>query len=210
MIIESLLVLISVILSVAILTVNERHIMGALQNRTAPNKVGIYGLLQPFADGLKLILKETMIPLESNRIMFLMAPFQGFYLALISWSVIPFSENICLIEIRNGSLLLLIAISELAIYSVLLSGWSSNSKYPFLGGLRSTAQMISYSICLSIIFLSLCLSINSTNLLDYLSISENYHLAASLFPFFILFLVSAIAETNRAPMDLPEAYFRPL
>lgn len=144
-----LLILIYVILSVALMTLAERKIMGAMQRRIGPNQVGYLGLLQPFADGLKLILKETILPWESNRFLFLFAPYLLFFLALLNWLIIPLDSNLVLSELNGAGILILITISEFSIYGVIFSGWSANSKYPFLGSLRSTAQMISYSISLT-------------------------------------------------------------
>ena len=151
--IGSLIILIYVILSVALMTLAERKVMGAMQRRIGPNQVGYLGLLQPFSDGIKLILKETILPLESNKNLFLAAPYLIFFLALLNWLILPLDENLILSELYGGGILIFITISELSIYGILFSGWSANSKYPFLGGLRSTAQMISYSVSLSLIFL---------------------------------------------------------
>ena len=144
--IACLILILGVVLSVALMTLADRKTMGAMQRRIGPNKVGYLGILQPFADGIKLIFKETVLPLNSSIWIFLGAPFIGFYLALLNWLVLPLDQGLALSELIGGGILVLIAISELNIYSVLFSGWSANSKYPFLGSLRSTAQMISYSV----------------------------------------------------------------
>jgi NADH-quinone oxidoreductase subunit H len=183
----------------------ERKIMGAMQRRIGPNKVGFLGLLQPFADGFKLILKEQLVPSAANRFFFFSAPFLFFYLALIQFLILPLDSSTVLAELPGTGLLIIIAISELSIYGVLYSGWSSNSKYPLLGALRSTAQMISYSVCLSLILLTLILSVGDLDLLPILSSQINNPLFFPLLPMTLLFLVCAIAETSRAPMDFQEA-----
>ena len=203
--IGSLIILIYVIISVALMTLAERKIMGAMQRRIGPNQVGYLGLLQPFADGIKLILKETVLPLESNRNIFLFAPYLIFFLALFNWLILPLDSNLILSELNGGGILIFITISELSIYGIIFSGWSANSKYPFLGSLRSTAQMISYSVSLTLLLMSVVFLNGTVNLIDF-------YINQSIIPFFypllpigFLFIISAIAETNRAPFDLPEA-----
>nr|WKF48444.1 NADH dehydrogenase subunit 1 [Synchytrium endobioticum] len=203
--IACLILILGVVLSVALMTLADRKTMGAMQRRIGPNKVGYLGILQPFADGIKLILKETVLPLHSSIWIFLGAPFLGFYLALLNWLVLPLGQGLVISELIGGGILVLIAISELNIYSVLFAGWSANSKYPFLGSLRSTAQLISYSVSLSLIFLSVILTLGTIELLEIMSAQRCFSLAFALFPMVILFMISAIAETNRAPFDLPEA-----
>lgn len=203
--ISIIIVLLSVIIIVAFMTIAERKIMAGMQRRIGPNNVGYLGLLQPFADGLKLILKETVLPLESSHFLFLGAPFISFYLALLNLLVLPFGYGLAISEYLGAGLLIIICISELSIYCVLYSGWSANSKYPFLGGLRSTAQMISYSVSLSLIYLTVIFTFGSLNLLDIIHYSTVFPLFIPLFPLAILFIISAVAETNRAPFDLPEA-----
>ena len=203
--IACLILILGVILTVALMTLADRKTMGSMQRRIGPNKVGYLGILQPFADGIKLIFKETVLPLHSSIWIFLGAPFIGFYLALLNWLVLPLDQGLAISELIGGGILVLIAISELNIYSVLFSGWSANSKYPFLGSLRSTAQMISYSVSLSLIILTVVLSFGTVNLLDILQAQSPIASFFALFPMAILFLISAIAETNRAPFDLPEA-----
>jgi NADH:ubiquinone oxidoreductase subunit H len=200
----SLILLIGVILNVALLTLTERKIMGAMQRRIGPNKVGLMGVLQPFADGIKLVLKEQVIAKGANKFLFLFAPYLFFYLALLQYLILPLGRGISISELLGINILIIITISELAIYGVLYSGWSANSKYPLLGALRSTAQMISYSISLSVLFLCAILTLNSINLLDYLEY-QNIQLFIPLLPIAIIFIISAIAETNRSPFDLPEA-----
>lgn len=200
-----LIVLIGVILSVAILTLSERKIMGAIQRRVGPTTVGYGGLLQPIADGQKQVIKETSIPSSSNNVLFLQAPYIGFYQAQLSWLVLPLGQGVALSELLGGGLLILVAISEVSIYGVIFSGWSANSKYPFLGSLRSTAQMISYSISLSLILQTVVLTVGSIELLTIMEAQRSISLFNALFPMAILFMISAVAETNRAPFDLPEA-----
>jgi len=202
---SSLILLIGVILIVALLTLSERKIMGAMQRRVGPNKVGYLGLLQPFSDGLKLVLKEQIIPTNANRLFFIGAPYLFFYLALIQFLILPLDSTTVLADLMGTGLLILVAISELSIYGILYSGWSSNSKYPLIGSLRSTAQMISYSICLSLVLLSVIMTIGSLDLLDILNSQRNVPLILPLLPIGIIFIVSAIAETSRAPMDFQEA-----
>lgn len=201
----SLLILLYVIISVAITTQAERKVMGAGQRRVGPNQVGFEGLLQAVADGVKLIQKETVIPSESNKGIFLLAPYLIFFFAQLNWQVLPIGPNLMITDLKGAGILIFITISELSIYGVIFSGWSANSKYPFLGGLRSTAQMISYSVSLSLVQLCIIFLNGSVNLPD---IYENQSVVKNIFPLLPvcqLFQVSAIAETNRAPFDLPEA-----
>lgn len=192
-----------ILLIVAFFTVFERKLMALAQRRQGPNVVGLFGLLQAFADGFKLFLKEIIIPFSSNYYIFLLGPFLTFFLSLVSWIIIPFNLNN--LFILNYSLLYLYSISSLSIYGIILSGWSSNSKYSLLGALRSTAQMISYELLLGFIFLTLCLIVNSFNILDLILIQNTCFLVFPLFPIFFLFLIVMLAETNRHPFDLPEA-----
>ena len=203
--INSLILQVGVIINVALLTLSERKIMGAMQRRVGPNKVGLMGLLQPFADGIKQILKEQVITQGASRFFFLSAPFQFFYLALLQYLILPLSSTTVVAELMGGGLQIIIAISELSIYGVLYSGWSANSKYPLLGALRSTAQMISYSVSQSLILLTVIITVGSVNLQEILSSQSNMPLAIPLQPVCIMFIISAIAETNRSPFDLPEA-----
>jgi NADH:ubiquinone oxidoreductase subunit H len=203
--ISSLIVLLGMVLSVALTTLAERKVMGACQRRIGPNKVGYVGLLQPFADGIKLILKESVLPLESSNLLFFAMPFFTFYLALLNWLVMPLDFGIAVGELLGGGLLVILAISELGIYGVIFSGWSANSKYPFLGALRSTAQMISYSVGLSLIILTVIFTLGTIDLLEIITAQRSVSVSLALFPMVGLFMISAVAETNRAPMDLPEA-----
>ncbi len=199
------IVLLGVILSVAFITQAERKVMGAMQRRIGPNKVGYLGIFQPFADGIKQILKETILPLASNHWQFQGAPFQTFYLAQLNWQVQPQDYGLAQSEIMGGGIQVIIAISEQGIYGILYSGWASNSKYPFLGSQRSTSQMISYSVSQSLIFQCVIFTQGTVNLLEIISAQRSISVFYALFPIAILFMISAIAEVNRAPMDLPEA-----
>ena len=180
--------------------------MAALQRRIGPNQVGYLGLLQPFSDGIKLIIKKTIIPSEANSFIFLFSPYLFFFLALLNWLIIPFNSYLFLSELEELTLLVTIAIGEFSIFGVLFSGWSANSKYPFVGSLRSTAQMISYSVSFTMILTILILINGSAQLnlffINQLSSTLNFFI---LFPIAILFIISVIAESNRAPFDLPEA-----
>jgi NADH-quinone oxidoreductase subunit H len=189
---------------VAYFTIAERKIMGIIQRRKGPNVIGFVGLLQPLADGLKLFSKETILPSNSNVIIFLLAPILTFLLSLISWSVIPFSDELVLSDINVG-ILYLFATSSLSIYGIVMAGWSSNSKYPFLGALRSAAQMISYEISIGFIIVNVCICAGSFNLTNIVFAQKNIWFIVPLFPMFVIFYVSMLAETNRHPFDLPEA-----
>ena len=199
-----ILLIIPLLISVAYFTIAERKFMGSIQRRKGPNVIGFLGLLQPLADGLKLFSKETILPSNSNLILFLFAPVMSFMLSLISWSVIPFNESVVLSDINLGVLYLL-GVSSLSVYGVILAGWSSNSKYPFLGSLRSAAQMISYEISIGFIILTVSLCTGSLNLSEIVAAQKKVWLIFPLFPMFILFYISMLAETNRHPFDLPEA-----
>lgn len=195
---------IPLLISVAFFTLAERKIMGAIQRRRGPNVIGFIGLLQAFADGLKLFAKETTLPSGSSTSVFLIAPILSFSLSLVGWAVIPFSHKIVLSDINLG-VLYLFAISSLNIYGIVLAGWSSNSKYAFLGGLRSAAQMISYEISIGFIALNVSVCTGSLNLSKIVLAQQKVWLAIPLFPLFVIFCVSMLAETNRHPFDLPEA-----
>ena len=178
--------------------------MGSIQRRRGPNVIGFLGLLQPLADGLKLFVKETILPSNSNILIFIMAPILTFVLSLIGWSVIPLSENIVISDLNLGVLYLL-AVSSLSVYGIIMAGWSSNSKYPFLGALRSAAQMISYEVSIGFIIVNICVCTGSFNLSTIVLAQKNVWFIIPLFPMFVLFYISMLAETNRHPFDLPEA-----
>jgi len=202
--IKTLSIMVPVLIAVAFFTVAERKLMGAIQRRKGPNVVGFMGLLQALADGLKLFVKETTLPSNSNLIVFIIAPMLSFILSLISWAVIPFSNQIVASDINLG-ILYLFSISSLNVYGILLAGWSSNSKYAYLGALRSAAQMISYEISIGFIVLTTILCTGAFNLSTIVLAQTKTYFIIPLFPMFILFYISMLAETNRHPFDLPEA-----
>ncbi|GAA0568316.1 NADH-quinone oxidoreductase subunit NuoH [Caenispirillum bisanense] len=204
-ILQIVAIVLPLLLAVAYLTYAERKVIGAMQLRRGPNVVGPWGLLQPLADGAKLFLKETVIPTGASRAVFILAPMLTFILALIGWAVIPFNEGWVLADINVG-VLYLFAISSLGVYGIIMAGWASNSKYAFLGGMRSSAQMVSYEVSIGLIIISVLLSAGSLNLSDIVRAQqEGMWYFIPHFPMFVLFFISALAETNRHPFDLPEA-----
>jgi len=203
-VLKILAIVVPLLISVAYFTLAERKIMGSIQRRRGPNVIGYLGLLQPLADGLKLFVKETILPSNSNLFLFILAPLLTFVLSLIGWSVIPLSETIVISDLNIG-ILYLFAISALSVYGIILAGWSSNSKYPFLGALRSAAQMISYEVSIGFIVVTVALCAGSFNLSKIVLAQQKVWFLIPLFPMFVLFYISMLAETNRHPFDLPEA-----
>ena len=197
-------ILIPVLVSVALVVWLDRRIWGAVQKRRGPNVVGPFGLLQTLADALKYILKEIIIPASSNKIIFILAPIITMTLALVAWAVIPFSDELVLADINVG-ILYIFAVSSLGVYGIIMGGWASNSKYPFLGAIRSAAQMVSYEVSIGIIIINVLLCVGSLNLNDIINAQKDLWYVIPLFPMFVVFFISALAETNRPPFDLPEA-----
>jgi NADH-quinone oxidoreductase subunit H len=199
-----LFLLVPVLVSVAIIVWLDRRVWAFVQKRQGPNVVGPFGLLQSLADALKYIFKEIIIPSSSNKIIFVLAPIVTMTLALISWAVIPFSATQVLADINVG-ILYLFAVSSLGVYGIIMGGWASNSKYPFLGAIRSAAQMVSYEVSIGVIIINVLLCVGSLNLNDIVIAQKNLWFIIPLFPMFVIFFISALAETNRPPFDLPEA-----
>ncbi|HUD61069.1 MAG TPA: NADH-quinone oxidoreductase subunit NuoH [Acetobacteraceae bacterium] len=200
---EALALLVPLLISVAYLTYAERKVLAAMQMRKGPNVVGPFGLWQPFADALKMIMKETIVPAGSNRLLFLMAPMLTFSLAMIAWAVIPVNAGWAIADINVG-ILYLFAISSLGVYGIIIAGWASNSKYAFLGAMRSAAQMVSYEVSMGFVMVSVLLCVGSLNLTDIVLAQQKVWFCLPLFPMFIVFFISTLAETNRSPFDLPE------
>ena len=199
-----LFLLIPVLTAVAMIVWLDRRVWAFVQKRKGPNVVGPFGLFQSLADALKYIFKEIIIPASSNKIIFILAPIVTMTLALISWAVIPFSENYVLANINVG-ILYIFAVSSLGVYGIIMGGWASNSKYPFLGAIRSAAQMISYEVSIGVIIINVLLCVGSLNLTDIVLAQEKIWFVIPLFPMFVIYFISALAETNRPPFDLPEA-----
>ena len=202
-VIEALALLVPLLIVVAYLTYAERKVLAAMQMRRGPNVVGPFGLLQPFADAFKMIMKETVIPSGANRALFLMAPMLTFGLAMVAWAVIPVNAGWAIADINVG-VLYLFAISSMGVYGIIIAGWASNSKYAFLGALRSAAQMVSYEVSMGFVIVSVLLVAGSLNLSAIVEAQRNLWFCVPLFPMFVIFFISALAETNRTPFDLPE------
>ena len=198
------LLLIPILTAIAMIVWLDRRVWAFVQKRRGPNVVGPFGLFQSLADALKYIFKEIIIPASANKIIFILAPIVTMTLALISWAVIPFSEDFVLADINVG-ILYLFAVSSLGVYGIIMGGWASNSKYPFLGAIRSAAQMVSYEVSIGVIIINVLLCVGSLNLTDIVLAQQNLWFIVPLFPMFVIFFISALAETNRPPFDLPEA-----
>ena len=202
-VLEALAVLVPLLIGVAYMVYAERKVLAAIQLRKGPNVTGPFGLLQSFADAIKMITKETVIPSGANRVLFLLAPVLTFGLALMAWAVIPTNNHWAVADINVG-VLYLFAISSLGVYGILIAGWASNSKYAFMGGLRSAAQMVSYEVSMGLVIVSVLLIVGSLNLNDIVLAQRSIWFAIPMFPMFVIFFISTLAETNRAPFDLPE------
>jgi len=200
---EVVAIIVPLLIAVAYLTYVERKVLAAMQLRRGPNVVGAFGLLQPFADGLKLLFKETVVPSGANRFVFVVAPMTTFTLSLVAWAVIPFGKGVVLANINVG-VLYLFAISSLGVYGIVMAGWASNSKYAFLGAMRSAAQMVSYEVSIGFVMITVLLCVGSLNLSEIVLAQRHVWFAVPLLPMFVVFFISALAETNRLPFDLPE------
>ena len=201
---KSVAIILPLILTVAYLTYAERKIIGAMQLRIGPNMVGPFGLLQPIADALKLLNKETIIPSASNKILFIAAPLITFCFSLAAWVVVPFDDGLVIADINVG-ILYILGVSSLSVYGVILAGWASNSKYGFLGSLRSAAQMISYEVSIGLIIITVLINVGSLNLSTIVKAQHDGWFIITLFPMWVIFFISSLAEANRTPFDLPEA-----
>lgn len=197
-------IIVPLLISVAYFTLAERKILGAIQRRMGPNVIGVYGLLQPLSDGFKLFVKETVLPSSANKFIFVISPILTFVVSLMGWSIIPFDKYSILAEMNIG-VLYLFAISSLGVYGIIMSGWSSNSKYAFLGALRSTAQMVSYEVSIGFIMITIVVCCGSFNLQQIIESQQELWFVIMFFPLFLMFFISTLAETNRHPFDLPEA-----
>ena len=199
-----LAIILPLLIFIAYLTYFERKVIGFMQLRKGPNVVGPFGLFQPFADGIKLLTKETVVPSNSNKFLFILSPIITFTLALIAWAVIPVDNGIVLSNINVG-IMYIVAVSSLSVYGIIMAGWASNSRYAFLGSLRSAAQMISYEVSIGLIIINILITVGSLNLSEIVLAQKNVWYFLPHFPMFIVFFISTLAETNRAPFDLPEA-----
>ena len=202
-VVKALAILGPLLIMVAYLTYAERKVLGAIQMRRGPNVVGPFGLFQPFADAIKMLTKETIIPSGANKALFLLAPMLTFSLAMVAWAVIPLNDGWAVADINVG-VLYLFAISSLGVYGVIIAGWASNSRYPFLGAMRSAAQMVSYEVSMGFVMVTVLVCVGSLNLNDIVLAQTNIWFCIPLFPMFVIFFISTLAETNRSPFDLPE------
>ncbi len=203
-VLKILAIILPLLIFIAYLTYFERKVIGFMQLRKGPNVVGPFGLFQPFADGIKLLTKETIVPSNSNKFLFILSPIITFTLALIAWAVIPIDNDIVLSNINVG-IMYIVAVSSLSVYGIIMAGWASNSRYAFLGSLRSAAQMISYEVSIGLIIINILITVGSLNLSEIVLAQKNVWYFLPHFPMFIVFFISTLAETNRAPFDLPEA-----
>ena len=203
-VLKILAIILPLLIFIAYLTYFERKVIGFMQLRQGPNVVGPFGLFQPFADGIKLLTKETIVPSNSNKFLFILSPIITFTLALVAWAVIPIDNGIVLSNINVG-IMYIVAVSSLSVYGIIMAGWASNSRYAFLGSLRSAAQMISYEVSIGLIIINILITVGSLNLSEIVLAQKNVWYFLPHFPMFIVFFISTLAETNRAPFDLPEA-----
>ncbi len=202
--IKILILIVLLLISVAYFTLAERKLLAVIQRRRGPNVIGVYGLLQPLSDGLKLLVKEIILPSNSNQTLFIIAPMLTFIISLLGWAVIPFDKYATLAELNLG-ILYLLGVSSIGVYGIIISGWASNSKYAFLGALRSTAQMISYEVSLGFIIIVVAICCESFNINQIVYFQKDIWFVIAFFPLFLMFFISGLAETNRHPFDLPEA-----